>query len=422
MLCGCKIMKEKENLFTSFEEACSKEDFSGVESIIQQLQKLSEKNSNVNFVYSKAVVKAIETFKGRFSSLRIKELLANVEKIVKKNPNEEELLTNYAKILRFSLNALSQKGQPNIMKEIISYLENLAISNPNNVIIHEELSQASYEIVSFWKKRGDYKALREQNTKFRELAKKFPENELIKINLSKALVQEIESSNKRDIEKVDELLLEIQLLSESLPANEGLQLEWVHAYRTAMDRTMEKPDDAKRWLNSMKQIAANKKDEAFQIELAKGYLNTLASIGIQNIDELTKYLLELEMLADTSQENQELQRIFAEGLIISLQIYGVQEFPKTKQLMDKLKELQHNFPKDVTIRKIYVDSLTGITSLLVQDKKADEITSLLKELERLDQEYPEDQYIQQIFDQLSSVLKMIGYKRTKEKPRRLDYM
>ncbi|HUU79046.1 MAG TPA: hypothetical protein VMX55_11930 [candidate division Zixibacteria bacterium] len=414
-------MEDLEIIFNSFEKACSAGDFTSAESLIQQLEELSTKDDTANIIYSKAVVKAIDVFKGRFSSIKLKKLLANVERIVGTYPNEKELVNNYAKALRFSLSAMSTKGQPNVMKEIIGYLENLALSNPDNIVIYEELSQASHEIVDFWKKRGDFQALRNRTSKFRELVKKFPNNELIKLNLSKSLVDEIDSSNKRDIEKVDNLLLEIQQLSESMPMNIGLQLEWVHAYRTAMDRTKEKPDYAHKWLNSMKEIVANKKDDAFKIELAKGYINAI-SLGELKQEELVKYLDEIEKLAVSIKENRELQAIYSQSLIIALQYIGIQDYTKTQKILKDMQKLVDEFSDDELIVNIYVEALTGVIGLLVQDQKADEIVALLNELERLDKEYPKNEFIQQTFDQLSSVLKMIGFKRTKEKPKRMDYL
>lgn len=416
------IVDKIEKIYHSFEEACSKGDLPIAEEIVQRLQEMTKENTEVKTYYTKAVAKTIQTFRGKLSTSKVKKLLAEVEKVIENDVENDELSINFAKALRHSLVALSTKGQPNVMKEVIIDLETLATKYPENVLIHEELSGASRDMVQFWKKRGDYKTLRDRTSKFRELAKKFPDNEKIKLNLTKSLVHEIESSKKRDITKVDTLLSEITLLSESMPANVGLQLEWVHAYRTAMDRTYEKPEDAKRWLNSMKEIALDKKDTKFKVELAKGYLNAISSLGQQNVEELNKHIDELELLADTTKDNLELQTIFAQSLMLSLQMQGITNFNATLETMNELKELAYEYPKNKTILRIYVDSLTGIIGMLVQAQKAQEVIPLLEQLEALDEKYPKDEFIQQTFDQLSSVLKMVGFKRKKVKKRRIGYI
>ena len=317
---------------------------------------------------------------------------------------------------------MSSKGQPNAMREIITHLEVLATDNPENIIIHEELSEASSEIANYWRSRGDFKALRDRTKKFRELAEKFPDNEKIKLNLSRSLILEIDSSNKRDIAKIDTILLEIKELSESFPTNVGLQLEWVHAYRTAMDRSYEKPEDAKRWLESMKAIALDKKDTAFKIELAKGYLNAIANLGKQNREELGRHLEELEMLADTTKDSLELQTIYAQSLMTSLQIIGISDMKETTEVIDELKELVGAHPKNNVIIKIYVDSLIGVIGLLAQEQRAKEIVPFLNQFEALDEKYPDDEFIQKIYDQLMDTLMMIGFKKTKKKKRRIGYM
>ncbi len=415
-------MDEIEKIYHSFEEACSKGNLPIAEEIIQQLQEMTKENTKVRKHYTKAVAKTIQTFRGKLSTSKVKKLLADIEEIVEKDIENDQLTINYAKALRHSLVALSTKGQPGIMKEVIINLEKLATKYPDNVLIHEELSGASNDMVQFWKKRGDFKALRVRTGKFRELAKKFPDNGKIKLNLTKSLVHEIESSRKRDITKVDNLLSEITLLSESMPANIGLQLEWVHAYRTAMDRTYEKPEDAKRWLNSMKEITLDKKDTAFKVELAKGYLNAISLLGQQNMEELNKHINELEMLADTTKDNLELQTIYAQSLILSLRMQGITNFNATLETMNELKELANEFPKNKTILGLYVESLAGIINMLVQAQKAKEIIPLLEQLEELDKKYPNDEFIQQTFDQLSAALKMAGFKRKKTKKQRLDYI
>lgn len=415
-------LKEAEKIYSSLEEACSEGNFTSVEEFIQELENLTKEHDSANEIYSKAIIRALETFKGRFSSTKVKKFITNVEDLIRKNPNDENLRSNYAKALRSSLIVMSTKGQPNTMKEIMTYLEDLATSNPENIIIHEELSIASHEIANYWKSRGDFKALRDRTQKFRELAGKFPDNEKIKLNLSKSLVLEIDSSNKRDIAKIDTILLEIQEISESMPRNVGLQLEWVHAYRTAMDRSYEKPEDAKRWLDSMKKITSDKKNESFTVELARGYLNTIANLGQQNREELSKHLDELEMLTDITKDNLELQTIYAQSLITSLQIIGISNMKETNEIMDEIKELATNFSTNNVILKIYVESLIGVIGLLVQEQKAEEIIPLLKQFEALDERYPKDQFIQQTYDQLMDTLKMIGFKKAKKKPRKMEYM
>ncbi|NPE07213.1 MAG: hypothetical protein GNW80_02935 [Asgard group archaeon] len=415
-------MDDAEKIYSSLELACDEGKITTVEEFIQELDGLTKDNKEANKYYTQAVVKALETFKGKFSSLKLKKYIARVEELVKNDPTDESVVNNYAKALRSSLLAMSSKGQPNAMREIITHLEVLATDNPENIIIHEELSEASSEIANYWRSRGDFKALRDRTKKFRELAEKFPDNEKIKLNLSRSLILEIDSSNKRDIAKIDTILSEIKELSESFPTNVGLQLEWVHAYRTAMDRGYEKPEDARRWLESMKAIALNKKETAFKIELAKGYLNAIANLGQQNREELGKHLDELEMLADTTKDSLELQTIYAQSLITSLQIIGISDLKETAEVIDELKELIKAHPKNNAIIKIYVDSLIGVIGLLAQEQRAKEIVPFLNQFEALDEKYPDDEFIQKVYDQLMDTLKMIGFKKTKKKKRRIDYM
>jgi len=416
-------MEDAEKIYSSLELACDEGNITTVEKFIQDLDGLTKDNNEANKYYAQAVVKALETFKGKFSSLKLKKYIARVEELVKTDPNDELIVNNYAKALRSSLLAMSSKGQPNAMRDLITNLEVLANENPENSLIHEELSEASSEITNYWRNRGDFKALRDRTKKFRELAKKFPDNEKIKLNLSRSLILEIDSSNKRDIAKIDTILLEIQELSETFPTNIGLQLEWVHAYRTAMDRGHEKPEDAKRWLESMKKITHDKKDTVFKVELAKGYLNAIANIGEQNREELGKHLDELEMLADTTKDNLELQTIYAQSLITSLQITGIGKMKETTEIIDELKELAEDHPKNNVIIKIYIDSLIGVIGLLAQEQRAKEIIPFLNQFEALDKKYPEDEFIQKVYDQLMDTLKMIGFKKSaKKKKPRIDYM
>ena len=415
-------MAELKEIIESFDKACSEGNFAVAEELMVKLQEIGTEVEANNEIYSDAVVKTIETFQGKISSLKLKKLLANVENITGEFPENYNLVFNFAKALRHSLTAMSTKGQPNAMKEIMDDLEKLAKQHPDNISIHEELSAASHEMVHFWKRRGDFKALKDRTTKFRELVRKFPDNEKIKLNLTKSLVHEIDSSNKRDISVIDNILLEIKEISESMPANVGLQLEWMHAYRTAMDRTYEKPEDANRWLDSMKKITANKKDTEFKLELARGYLNTISLQGQQNVKEMEKYLDELEMLADNSKDSLEMQTIYAQSILISLKNIGISDFKLTEEMIDELKDLIEEFPKNKVIMEIYVESLVVIIGLLAQEQKADGILPLVQQLEVLDKKYPDDIFIQQTFDQISSVLKQIGFKRSKKKTRRLDYM
>ena len=415
-------MVELKKIIESFEKACSKGDLTVAEELMVKLQEIGPEVEANNEIYADAVVKTIETFQGKISSLKLKKLLGNVEEIIGEFPDNNDLVFNFAKALRYSLTAMSTKGQPNAMKEIMDDLEKLAEKHPENMSIHEELSAASHEMVHFWKRRGDFKALRDRTTKFRELVKKFPDNEQIKLNLTKSLVHEIDSSNKRDISKIDTILLEIKEISESMPANVGLQLEWMHAYRTAMDRTYEKPEDANRWLDSMRKIVVDKKDSTFNLELAKGYMNTISLQGQQNIKEMDKYLDELEMLADNSKDSLEMQTIYAQSILISLKNIGISDYKHTEEMINELKGLAEDYPKNKVILEIYVESLVGIIGLLAQEQKADEILKLVKLLEVLDEKYPNDSFIQQTFDQISAVLKQIGFKRSKKKTRRIDYM
>ena len=415
-------MDNVEKIYSSLELACDEGNISTVEKHLQELDAISKDNKEAHKYYSQAIVKALDTFKGKFSSLKLKKFIESVRELVKNNPKDELFVHHYAKALRSSLLAMSSKGQPNAMREIITHLEVLATDNPENIIIHEELSEASSEIANYWRSRGDFKALRDRTKKFRELAEKFPDNDKIKLNLTRSLVLEIDSSNKRDIAKIDTILLEIKEISEASPKNVGLQLEWVYAYRTAMDRGYEKPEDAKRWLESMKAIALDKKDTAFKIELAKGYLNAIANLGQQNRDELVKHLDELEMLADTTKDSLELQTIYAQSLMTSLQIKGISDMKETTEIIDELKELIEAYPKNNIIMKIYVDSLIGVIGVLAQEQRAKEIVPFLTQFEALDEKYPEDEFIQKVYDQLMDTLKMIGFKKTKKKKRRIGYM
>ncbi len=415
-------MDDAERIYNSLEVACNEGNIGTVEEYIQELEVLIQNNNTANKYYSQAIVMTIDTFKGKLSSSKIKKYIARVEELVKSNPADELVVNNYARALRSSLLAMSTKGQPNVMKDIITDLELLANDNPENITIHEELSEASTEIANYWKNRGDFKALRNRTKKFRELAKKFPDNEKIKLNLSKSLILEIDSSNKHDIAQIDTILLEIQELSEAFPTNIGLQLEWVHAYRTAMDRGYEKPEDAKRWLESMKKIATDKKESAFKIELARGYLNAIANLGQQNREELGKHLDELEMLADTSKDNLELQTIYAQSLITSLQIIGISDMKETTEIVDELKELVEDHPKNNNILQIYVDSLIGVIGLLAQEQRAEEIIPFLNQFDELDKKYPDDEFIQKTYDQLMDTLELIGFKKTKKKDTRIDYL
>ena len=415
-------MEDAEKIYSSLELACDEGNITTVEEFIQELDGLTKNNKEANKYYTQAVVKAFETFRGKFSSLKLKKYIARVEELAKNNPTDESVVNNYAKALRSSLLAMSSKGQPNAMREIITHLEVLATDNPENIVIHEELSEASSEIANYWRNRGDFKKLRDRTKKFRELAEKFPDNEKIKLNLSRSLILEIDSSNKRDIAKIDTILLEIKELSETFPRNIGLQLEWVHAYRTAMDRGYEKPEDAKRWLESMKAITLDKKDTAFKVELAKGYLNAIANLGQQNREELGKHLDELEMLADTTKDSLELQTIYAQSLITSLQIIGISDLKEITEIIDELKELVEAYPKNNVIIKIYIDSLIGVIGLLAQEQRAKDIVPFLNQFEALDKKYPDDEFIQKVYDQLMDTLKMIGFKKTKKKKQRIGYM
>ena len=415
-------MEDAEKIYSSLELACDEGNITTVEEFIQELDGLTKDNKEANKYYTQAVVKAFETFRGKFSSQKLKKYITRVEELVKNNPTDESVVNNYAKALRSSLLAMSSKGQPNAMRELITHLEVLATDNPENIIIHEELSEASSEIANYWRSRGDFKALRDRTKKFRELAEKFPDNEKIKLNLTRSLVLEIDSSNKRDIAKIDTILLEIKELSESFPTNVGLQLEWVHAYRTAMDRGYEKPEDAKRWLESMKAIALDKKDTSFKVELAKGYLNAIANLGQQNREELGKHLDELEMLADTTKDSLELQTIYAHSLMTSLQIIGISDLKETAEIIDELKELVDAHPKNSTIIKNYIDALIGVIGLLAQEQRAKDIVPFLDKFKALDKKYPEDEFIQKVYDQLMDTLKMIGFKKTKKKKQRIGYM
>ena len=415
-------MEKAKKIYSSLEQACIEGNIGSVEEYIQELENLSSENDIVIEIYSKAIAKALETFQGKFKSSKVKKYISTVENFVKKNPKNENLQTNYAKALRSSLLAMQAKGQPNVMRNIMSSFDDLASVYPDNILIHEELSSASHEIVNYWRSRGDFKALRERTQKFRELVKKFPNNEKIKLNLSKSIILEIGSSRKSDIAKIDNLLQEIQVISESMPTNVGLQLEWVHAYREAMDRSYEKPEDAKRWLEDMKKIAKDKEEDEFKIELAKGYLNAISFLGDQNKQELTKHLDELELIADATQDNIELQTIYSQSLLNSLKIIGISDMDKTNDILKEMKQLNNNFPENNTILKNYVESLVGLIGLFAQGQNAEEIIPLVEAFEELDKKYPDEEFVQQTHVMLMEQLKFMGFKKKAKKKSNLGYM
>ncbi|MBN1327848.1 MAG: hypothetical protein JXA54_00110 [Candidatus Heimdallarchaeota archaeon] len=416
-------MEEANEIYDSLEQACIQGEIVVVEQYLLKLEELVKKNKEINEVYTKAIAKTLEIFGEKISSLTVKKYLSTIELIIQGNPGDEYLARYYSKILLSSLLAMKSKGQPEIMSTIINNLENLANNHPDTIAIYEDLSSASHEIVNYWKARGDFKALRERTQKSRKLVEMFPDNEKIKLDLSKSLILEIDSTKKSDINNINNLLLEIQQLSEATPTNTGLQLEWVHAYRTAMDRGLEKSEDTKKWLDSMKKIVENKEDDVFKLELAKGYLNVIANLNNQNKEELENYLKEIELLADTNKNNQEIQIIFAQSLFISLQRIGISDMNEVNNIMKELNELDTNLPKNTVIMKIYLESLIGIISLLAQDQKANEITFFIEMFEIFNKKYPEDILIQQTYNQLLDMLKMLGFKKKSPvKKSRLDYL
>ncbi|MHA1630904.1 MAG: hypothetical protein ACTSXO_01630 [Candidatus Heimdallarchaeota archaeon] len=415
-------MSEATEIYTALEEACVKKQFNTVEELLKKFAEIiAEEKKASQELYIKGIIKALTTFKGKFPVSKIRSFIENVEQIVKENPTHEELAISYAKILRSSLIAIKTKGQPYLMREIITDLENFAKNYPENVTIYEELSMASNEIINYWKKRGDYKALQEQSKKLREFAKKFPENETIQLQLSKSIVAEIGSIRKLDIGKIDKLLLEIQNLSESRPTNKGLQLEWVHAYRTAMDRSEEKPKDAKRWLESMKKIAGDKKDIAFRIELAKGYKNAIIVLGAKS-EELKKLLAEFNALIDNTTPNVELYTVYAQTLLEALKIIGITNYQNTKEILGRLRKLLDDFPEAKPILNAYLESLVGIIGLLSNEKKGEEVYELLKSFEDLQQRFPKDKTVQLVYQQLTDILRMLGFKKQKRKNVRPEYL
>ncbi len=416
-------MEKAAEIYETIEQACQKGEIAMVEEYLLELEQLAKKDKGINTVLTKAIAKALETFGGKLSSIKVKKYMSAIEQLVQENPGNKDLASYYSKILLSSLIAMKSKGQPDVMNEILSNLENLAENYPDTVTIYEDLASASNEIVNYLKSRGDFKALRERTQKFRKLAEKFPDNEKIKLDLSKSLVVEIDSSKKSDIKSIENLIKEIQYLSETTPANVGLQLEWVHAYRTAMDRGEEKPEEAQRWLNSMKKIAGDKKDDAFKLELAKGYLNVIAAIGAQNKEELDKHLDEMELLADNSKNNLEIQTIYAQSLFTSLQRIGISDMEEVNNIINELNELETNFPKNEVIIKIYLESLLGVIALLTQGQKAKEIVPFLDKFEALDAKYPENKLIQQTYDQVMDMLKMLGFKKkAPAKKQNIDFM
>ena len=414
-------MEEAENLYSALEKACKDGNLINVEHYIDQLKTLTKKHPKLNNLYLKAIVIATETFQGKFSSIKLKEFMKSARKLVTENPLDQNLQDNYAIILRASLSAMSTKGQPILMQDIIKNLDELTAKNPTNVVISEQLSYASREIAYYWKNRGDFKAVKDRTRKFRELAKKFPDNEKIKLNLSKALTLEIDSSNKYDIKNIDQILTEIQQISESTPANVGLQLEWIHAYRTALDRSYEKPEDTTKWLDSMKKIVANQKEDLFKVELAKGYLNAIATTGKENPEETLTRLNELKVIADKTKNNIELQLLFAQSLLESLKVIGIADKIKTDEILNELKRLNNDFPAEAAIKEVYVESLIGVIGLYSQAKKGEEINKLLDQFQKLVEKYKDDPLMSQIGEELKKSLTFLGYKKEKTKKVKQDY-
>ena len=142
-------MADVKEIIASFEKACSEGNFAIAEELIIELHSIGPEVETNNEIYSQAVAKAIETFQGKFSSLKLKKLLANVQGFVKNYPKNTELVFSYAQALRHSLAAMRTKGQPNAMKEIMDSLEKLVDNHPENISLHEELSAASHEMVHF---------------------------------------------------------------------------------------------------------------------------------------------------------------------------------------------------------------------------------------------------------------------------------
>jgi len=416
-------MSQAVEIYSALEEACNQGEFSSVEKLLQKLAEMITEEKASLELYVKGIVKALTTFKGKFTTTKIRGFIDHVKKLVEENPKHEKLVISYAKTLRTSLTALKTKGQPNLMHEIITNLENLTRNYPDNITLYEELSIASNEIINYWKKRGDFKAVHEQTNKVRELAKKFPENENIQLQLSKSIIAEIGSTQKRDIAKIDKLLHEIQSISETRPTNIGMQLEWVHAYRTAMDRTHEKPKDAKRWLASMKKIAQPQKDLAFKIELAKGYENALIVLGGSSEEELKKLLAEFKTLIDNTEVNAELHLIYARSLLEALKILGIKDYAETQKILDQLKKIFEQNTDSKPILEAYLEALVGIIGLLSTQKKGKEVKEILETLEILKRDFPEEKLIQEVYHQIIEVLKMIGFKKEEKKRKpRIGYL
>ncbi|MBD3192037.1 MAG: hypothetical protein GF308_15425 [Candidatus Heimdallarchaeota archaeon] len=409
-------MEKAKEILSVVEKACAENDKKEVESSIGQLQQLlTEEEQEISDIYSSAVLKSLETFQSRLRSTTVKAMISSLRKIVEQNPTDKELKKDFARALRFSINAISTKGMPSIMEEYMTELEKLANNNPDDVVIHEELALASQEITHYWRKRGDFSNLRSRMKKFRTLAEKFPDNEKIKLSLTKSLIVEIDSANKQDIAVVNELLDEIRGISQSIPMNKHLQLEWVHAYLKAMERTYEDPEDSLRWLKSMKEIVEKNKDENFDLALAKGYLNVIASIGKSNKKALEENLDELEKLAESWKNNREMQTIYAQSLIASLQIKGIEEFDETKEILNEFTDLIKDSPDNEDIIKMYIEALLNIIAMLVQEQKAEEIVPLLDRMDDLAGNYPGNEEIQNANKSLQAFLARVGFKRSKEK-------
>jgi hypothetical protein len=415
-------MEKTKELVNTVEQALKEGKVTKVEQAIQQLFALTEQSEETQKNYSQIVVKTLESFEEKLDINRIKEMVDNLGTIAAKNPSDNTILQNYAKALRLSLRFYSTMGQPNKMERLIATLEKLAENNPKQIPIQEELSLASYMITHYWRERGDYSKVRNRTKKIRGLAKKYPDNQQIKLQLSKSLVLEIDSSNKRNVENVEKLLNEVQTLSKSMPTDKELQLEQVNAYITAMERIYEKPEDSRRWLESIKSIVAANQGENFELGLAKGYLKTIEVMAINNEQSLVKHLDELQLLAEEAQDNQELQAIYAQSLLTTLQFIGIEDMQQTKEYLEELEALADKYGKNEVIVRIYVNSLLGIISLLAQKKQGQEIVPLLDHLKKLDEQYPEDEYIQESFDKITQLLTYIGFKKKEKSPKRFDFI
>ncbi|MEA2070267.1 MAG: hypothetical protein U9O98_03160 [Asgard group archaeon] len=401
-----------KKLTESVKTACAKKQEEKATELLEQFIALVEKNNQeAQEPYTHAVITLLESFKTKIGASKVKKYLRKIEEVVTNNPDNKNLKKDYAKVLTLSLIAMSNKGQKRAMNEIIMDLEELAKNNPANKSIQEEYASGLNEIIQFWHKRGNFNNLRECNEKFRELMKKYPDNEKINEELVNAIVIEIDSTRRRNIEKVETLLEEINAINKKLPQNKEIQRKQAKAHLIAINRMDEKAEKNLQWLNKLKSIYKASKDDKIKETLAEGYLTTIATHAKENKEKMDEQLNEFQELVENSKENENLQTIHAQTIFATLQYTDATNTQATMKLINDLKEKAKHYPKNEKIIEIYTIALGLLISYYSQLKEAEETTTLLKQLEYLDNHYPDNKYVQKMFDNISNALKILGYEK-----------